>query len=228
MVFIFMYVFMVSGCVIAIVYQFQYGKIRSVLLEFGLALLLDQLKWLFCQIAIYWIVIRRLGFFTVTEGFNGKWDDQFIIDGGSELSLFALCRSKVRQFVENRIVDTTILVMTVILCVVIFAELALQDQIAVLPTLGKIFDTVNLILLQFFICEIGLKVFGQWMDFLTDFINVFDSVIVIASYVLLILDLRIPIMGLLRVMRLIKVISGMKRVVDDRRAREEAIKQQKK
>ena len=66
------------------------------------------------------------------------------------------------------------------------------------------------------------------MDFLTDFINVFDSVIVIASYVLLILDLRIAIVGLLRVMRLIKVISGMKRVVDDRRAREEAIKQQKK
>ena len=133
-----------------------------------------------------------------------------------------------RAFVENRIVDTTILVMTVILCVVIFAELALQDQIAVLPTLGKFFDTVNLILLQFFICEIILKVFGQWTDFLTDFINVFDSVIVIASYVLLILNLSIPIMGLLRVMRLIKVISGMKRVVDDRRAREEAIKQQKK
>ena len=133
-----------------------------------------------------------------------------------------------RAFVENRIVDTTILVMTVILCVVIFAELALQDQIAVLPTLGKFFHTVNLILLQFFICEIILKVFGQWTDFLTDFINVFDSVIVIASYVLLILNLRIPIMGLLRVMRLIKVISGMKRVVDDRRAREEAIKQQKK
>ena len=133
-----------------------------------------------------------------------------------------------RQFVENRIVDTTILVMTVILCVVIFAELALQDQIDVLPTLGKFFDIVNLILLQFFIFEIALKVFGQWMDFLTDFINVFDSVIVIASYVLLILDLRIAIVGLLRVMRLIKVISGMKRVVDDRRAREEAIKQQKK
>ena len=97
-----------------------------------------------------------------------------------------------------------------------------------MPTLGKFFDIVNLILLQFFIFEIVLKVFGQWMDFLCDFINCFDSVIVIASYILLILNLRIPIVGLLRVMRLIKVISGMKRVVDDRRAREEAIKQQKK
>ena len=66
------------------------------------------------------------------------------------------------------------------------------------------------------------------MDFLTDFINVFDSIIVISSYVLLVLELRIAIVGLLRVMRLIKVVSGMKRVVDDKRAREEAIKQQKK
>ena len=94
-----------------------------------------------------------------------------------------------------------------------------------MPALGKFFDITNLLLLQFFIFEIAFKVFGQWMDFLTDFINVFDSIIVIVSYVLLILELRIPIVGLLRVMRLIKVISGMKRVVDDRRAREEAIKQ---
>ena len=40
------------------------------------------------------------------------------------------------------------------------------------------------------------------MDFLTDFINVFDSIIVISSYVLLIMDLRIAIVGLLRVLRL--------------------------
>jgi len=118
--------------------------------------------------------------------------------------------------------------MTVILCVVIFTELALQEQIAVMPLLGKTFDIVNLCLLQFFVIEIALKVFGQWTEFLFDFINIFDSIIVITSYVLLVLDLRIAIVGLLRVMRLIKVISGMKRVVDDRRAREEAIKQQKK
>ena len=134
-------------------------------------------------------------------------------------------RYKVKSFVENRIVDTTILVMTVILCVVIFTELALQDQIAVMPRLGRSFDITNLILLQFFIIEIALKVFGQWTEFLYDFINVFDSIIVIASYVLLVLDLRIAIVGLLRVMRLIKVISGMKRVVDDKRAREAAIKE---
>lgn len=125
MVFIFMYVGMLCACIIAIVYQVKYGKPYSVLVEVGIALVIDQIKSIPCQFVIYWVVIRRLGFLPITEGFNGKWDDLAIIDGGSDLSLFALCRFKVRSFVENRIVDTTILVMTVILCVVIFTELAL-------------------------------------------------------------------------------------------------------
>ena len=132
----------------------------SVLIEVVIAIVIDQVKSIVCQVLTYWIVIRRLSVFPVTEGHKGKWDDQFIIDGGSELSLFALCRFKVKAFVENQIVDTTILVMTVILCVVIFTELAVQDQIAVMPTLGKTFDIVNLMLLQFFVIEIALKVFG--------------------------------------------------------------------
>ena len=206
----------------------KYGHAGNVFIELLIALVIDQVKSFPLQAIGYWVVMRRLSFMSITEGFGGKWDDQFIIDGGSELSLFALMRFKVKQFVENKIVDTTILVMTVILCVVIFTELALQEQIEDQPMLEYIFKVINLILLQFFIIEIVLKTFGQWTEFLYDFINVFDSIIVIASYVLLVLDLRIAIVGLLRVMRLIKVISGMKRVVDDRRAREEEIKAQKK
>lgn len=59
-------------------------------------------------------------------------------------------------------------------------------------------------------------------------INCFDSSIVIVSYVMLILDLKLKILGLLRVLRLIKVIVGMKKVVDEKRARSNEIKQQKK
>ena len=41
MVFIFMYVVIVSMCVVLIVYQLKYGKIQSVLLEFVIAIVLD-------------------------------------------------------------------------------------------------------------------------------------------------------------------------------------------
>jgi hypothetical protein len=42
---------------------------------------------------------------------------------------------------------------------------------------------------------------------------------------MIILNLKLKILGLLRVLRLIKVIINMKKVVDDKRARQEAIKQ---
>lgn len=73
--------------------------------------------------------------------------------------------------------------------------------------------------------EIVTKTFAYGLPFYYEFINFFDSVIVIISYVMLILDLKLKILGLLRVLRLIKVISGMKKVVDEKRERQEAIKQ---
>ena len=45
------------------------------------------------------------------------------------------------------------------------------------------------------------------------------SITVIVSYVMLILDLKLKILGLLRVLCLIKVIFSMKKVVDEKRVR---------
>ena len=79
------------------------------------------------QLIIYWVVIRRLGRLPISEGYNGKWDDQYIHDGGAEMSLMKLCRTKVAKFVEIKAIENSILGMTIILCVVIFAELALEQ-----------------------------------------------------------------------------------------------------
>ncbi len=61
-----------------------------------------------------------------------------------------------------------------------------------------------------------------------EFINVFDSCIVIVSYVMLILNLKVKVVGILRVLRLIKVIINLKRVSDEKRAQKEFIKEQKR
>ena len=63
------------------------------------------------------------------------------------------------------------------------------------------------------------KKFAFGIKFYNEFINVFDSIIVIVSYVMLILDLKLKILGLLRVLCLIKVIFSMKKVVDEKRVR---------
>lgn len=102
--------------------------------------------------------------------------------------------------------------MTILLCVVIFTELAIEDQINANPGIEVVFYWLNLFMLTFFIAEIILKLFAQGFGFLKEFINTFDSIIVIISYVFLLLDLRLPILGLLRTLRLLKVIASMKKI----------------
>jgi hypothetical protein len=71
-----------------------------------------------------------------------------------------------------------------------------------------------MILLTFFMLEIVLKIFAYGHLFLFEFINLFDSTIVLISFVMLILNLKAKILGILRVLRLIKVIIEMKKVAD--------------
>ena len=94
--------------------------------EWMIVLMFDQIKFFPAQLLIYWVVIRRLGFLPVSEGYDGKWDDQYIHEGGAELSLLKFLRNKVLNFVEIKLIDRLILGMTIFLCVVIFAELALE------------------------------------------------------------------------------------------------------
>ena len=157
-------------------------------------------------------MVRRLGFFTISEGFDGKWDDTYIHEGGIELSLFQLCRQKVREFVENKWIENIILGMTIFLCVVIFTELATPENTD--PILTQVFYFTNFFLLSFFMVEILLKLVAFGTDFLAEFINTFDSIIVIISFVFLFIGSRLPILGLLRTLRLLKVIASMKKIQD--------------
>jgi hypothetical protein len=178
----------------------------------------------------YWFVIRRLGFLPLTPEFkNGKWDDEAIFAGGIEPSLFQTLRKFTQDLIENQKVSNLILYMTIILMVVIFTELAIQNYIGPKYSFGwYIFYVINYFLLLFFIVEIVVKVFAYGHFYFTELINTVDAAIVITSFVFHVLMIDTKILGLLRVLRLIKVISGMKKVVDEKRERQEAIKAQKK
>lgn len=84
---------------------------------------------------------------------------------------------------------------------------------------------MNYILLAFFVLEIVVKLFAYGSIFLSEFINIFDSTIVIVSFVMQVLDLRVNVLGILRVLRLIKVIIEMKKVADAKKAHIEMIKE---
>lgn len=114
-------------CLMTVIFQVDKGKPQSMALEWIIVLLFDQIKSIPIQYFIYWVVIRRLGQLPISEGFDGVWDDKKVFEGGVEISLMNLLRTKVEKFVEIKWVDNTILGVTIVLCVVIFAELALDD-----------------------------------------------------------------------------------------------------
>jgi hypothetical protein len=119
--------------------------------------------------------------------------------------------------------------MTVVLMVVIFTELAISNFIGPKHSPGwYVFYVVNYFLLLFFIAEIVIKFFAYGFTYFIELINVIDAGIVITSFVFHVMEVETKSIGLLRVLRLIKVISGMKKVVDEKRERQEAIKAQKK
>ena len=107
--------------------------------------------------------------------------------------------------------------MTIILCLVIFSELAIDGASFMDPktALGSFiteaFSVVNFILLLFFISEICLRFFATGFKFLSSFISVFDSIIVFISFGFQISNLDFSFIALLRILRLVKVGTEMKK-----------------
>ena len=131
--------------------------------------------------------------------------------------------------IENKYVSGLFLGMTLFLCLVIFCEIAF-DKETKLPDgskslLGIIFLYIDNILLSFFMVEIVLKLFAYFTEFLSEFINVFDSVIVIVSFGFIFSSASVSFLGILRTLRLIKVMTEMRRVALAKKALQEAIKQ---
>jgi hypothetical protein len=220
------YLFIIVSFIVGITYSISYGRPKTIMIEFFIAWGIDQAKSFPVQFVLYWVVVRRLGFY---ENYDlTVWNDQEIAERGPELSLITMTRTTVREFLERPKIVDFILGMVILLCVVIFSELALAEQIEQVEVLGYIYYIINYILLTFFIIEICIKIFAFGHLFLIEFINVFDSVIVIVSYVMLILNLKVKVVGILRVLRLIKVIINLKRVNDVKLAKKEFIKEQKR
>ena len=96
-------------------------------------------------------------------------------------------RHSVRNFLENKYIAKLILTMTLFLCLVIFSELSISEYLVDenndKTKLGVVYHNINYFLLSFFVIEIMLKLFGYAHVFLMEFINVFDSLVVIISFV---------------------------------------------
>ena len=133
------------------------------------------------------------------------------------------CKTSVRNFLKIPFIDRLILCMTLFLCFVIFSELGISaDAFTVNGTrekslLGYIYYVINYFLLTFFVIEIFLKLFSDTWGFISEFINVFDSIVVFVSFGFQITDVDVSFVGLLRILRLIKVMTEMKKQADKKK-----------
>ena len=122
MAFIGSYLFVILSFIIGITYSVSYGRPKTIMIEFLIAWALDQAKSFPIQSIIYWVVILRMG----TKSINfTTWDDKEIALKGKDLSLLEFMRTSVTEFLEIPKIADFILGMVILLCVVIFSELAL-------------------------------------------------------------------------------------------------------
>jgi hypothetical protein len=79
--------------------------------------------------------------------------------------------------------------MVVLLCIVIFSELSLANSIEDNKTMIQFFYMSNFSLLSFFILEISARLLTYGFEFF-DFINIFDSTVVIISFTMMALTIE--------------------------------------
>ena len=123
MAFIGSYLFVILSFIIGITYSVSYGRPKTIMIEFLIAWALDQAKSFPIQTIIYWVVIRRLG--SYKNVYFTTWDDKAIAQSGKHVSLLEYMRTSVTEFLERPKIVDFILGMVILLCVVIFSELAL-------------------------------------------------------------------------------------------------------
>lgn len=93
MVGIFMYIFFTFMLLTGCLSTFNDGKPLTILIELSVAIAIDQIKSIPIQFIIWVIVIRRCFKFEV-QNFE-EWDDEKILENGSEPSLLQFMRTSV-------------------------------------------------------------------------------------------------------------------------------------
>ena len=150
--------------VIYTIFATNYGDIYAHLIEFSFAFIIDQLKAVLVQPVIWWIFIRRCGYYEISEDPN--WDYERIYSYGEGISLLNNANKRIKSILEHHKVSYFIYAMVIVFCIVIFTELSFTDNIQESDLLSNAFRYANFSLLLFFMTEITLRIFCDGSDYL--------------------------------------------------------------
>ena len=130
---------------------------------------------------------------------------------------------KVGTIMSSKQMDTFILVLIIVYTVIVFANVAFEEEI----NEYKIYvNVIELIILSLFGIEIGLKIWSFGLPFLRDGWNIFDIIIVIICFILTCIDIAEPDLissGFIRfsgILRLLRIVVMFRKVNEMRKMRE--------
>ncbi|KAF4655540.1 hypothetical protein FOL47_009398 [Perkinsus chesapeaki] len=153
-----------------------------------------QAKNLLVQPLIWWVLIRRCG--TIFPGIQ-EYNEEYLLQWDLQDSLvpkryLSGLRSGISQF-------------------------ATQDYWEGVAFIENIYKWTDFATVCIFMTEITFKTFAYWLDFWLDPWNLVDNVVVIASFVVAVMAAEMKGLGLLRLLKLLRIMVVIRKVSEGRK-----------
>jgi hypothetical protein len=189
-----------------------FGYAQELWITFTVAFIIDQSKSLIFHLGVWYFLLRRCGYLKVTEDeyVDEKWQnerkDKFLI------SLRKTCSKIIESLFYKRFSIALLLVYAVFVLIV----LSIQGQLTVSDRVYT--DNIDQAFITIFLTEIIVNLFVQGFQFYADVFNVFDTIVVLASFIIFFLQFSARGLAVLRLLRLVRLIIVLRKVSANKRA----------
>ena len=203
---------------------YTFGRPATLWLEFAIAYGLDQAKSLVVQPILWWMFVRRCG---RAAGNFEVWDDVQVSIGVNDVSLLTELQEGMIAILESKPITYFTIGLVIFYSIFILVNLSVDPYLIYSQFLTDFFFYTDLIILCFFILEILLRFFAYAFVYLCDTWNFVDATVVTISFVFSIVGLNFKGVGVLRLLRLIRVIIVMRKVSQSKKKLQQLRKENK-
>lgn len=203
---------------------YTFGRPFSVWTEFVIAFGFDQVKSIMLQPICWWMFVRRCG---RAAGNFEEWDDVQVSIGVNDVSLLAELQEGMVAILESKQVTIFTIGLVIFYSIFILVNLSVDPYLIYSQVLTDLFYYVDLIILCVFLLEILMRFFGYAFVYICDKWNIVDATVVIISFIFSVVGMSFKGVGVLRLLRLIRVIIVMRKVSQSKKKLQQLRKENK-
>lgn len=181
-----------------------YGYATELWITFGIALAVDQGKSLLFHVCVWYFLLRRCGYLKVTEDefVNERW----LMERRDKL-LFNMRRS-CGKVMDSMYYKRFSIILLVVYAVFVLLVLSIYSQLSDTYVL----DVMDQVFISIFLFEILCNVFVQSLGYYKDYFNVFDTIIVLVSFIMFFVGQNTKGLAVLRLLRLVRLVIVLRKV----------------